>query len=136
MRAVLDTNVIVSALLKPSGNERRVLRMGLAGQFQIVVSEPIFSEYELVLPRPELKLIPKEIDETLTHVRERANWIAPTKRLTLAGHEADNRFVECADAGAANYLVTGNKRHFPTRFGMTRVVNAREFLEILAPMPG
>jgi predicted nucleic acid-binding protein len=46
--------------------------------------------------------------------------------------EDDNRFLELAEAASAQYLVTGNKRHFPDRWKQTRIVNAREFLEILA----
>jgi len=54
MRVVLDTNVLVSALLKPTSLPRNVLRLGLAGRFQIVVSDAVFAEYQLILPRREL----------------------------------------------------------------------------------
>lgn len=134
MRAVLDTNILVSGLLRPMGNERRALRMGLAGEFQILVSKPVFSEYELVLPRPELKLGPKAVEETLAHLRAVAEWIAPDFTVTAAlGDEDDNRFLECAEAGKADYLVTGNKRHFPAQWKSTKIVAARQLLELIAP---
>jgi predicted nucleic acid-binding protein len=46
---------------------------------------------------------------------------------------ADNRFIECAEGAKADYLVTGNKRHFPKRWRQTTVVNARELLEWVVP---
>jgi predicted nucleic acid-binding protein len=45
----------------------------------------------------------------------------------------DNKFLECAQAAGADYLVTGNKRHFPKRWGKTKVVNARELLDLISP---
>jgi predicted nucleic acid-binding protein len=43
----------------------------------------------------------------------------------------DNVFLECAQAGQADYLVTGNKRHFPDRWKKTKVISARELIEFL-----
>lgn len=45
--------------------------------------------------------------------------------------DADNRFLECAEAARADFLVTGNKRHFPKRWNETQVVNARELVEMI-----
>lgn len=135
IRAVLDTNVLVSALLKPASTPRNVLRMGLAGTFQIVVSPAVFNEYQFVLPRPELKLAPKEVADALEQLRTHAHWVEPTDRITSSPHEPDNRFLECARASQAAYLITGNKRHFPRRLGTTKVIGPREFLEILTPDP-
>jgi predicted nucleic acid-binding protein len=46
---------------------------------------------------------------------------------------ADNKFIECADAARADYLITGNQRHFPKFWKSTKVINAREFLTVIAP---
>jgi putative PIN family toxin of toxin-antitoxin system len=128
MRAVLDTNVLVSGLLKPRGNERLVLALALKRKFVALVSEPIWAEYEAVLQRPELKLQPAEVDQTLAELRRVADLISPTRAVTASPDESDNRFLECAVAGRADYLVTGNKRHFPARHGRTLIVNARELI--------
>jgi predicted nucleic acid-binding protein len=45
----------------------------------------------------------------------------------------DNKFLECADAGRADYLVTGNQRHFPRFWKNTKVITSREFIGIVAP---
>jgi predicted nucleic acid-binding protein len=50
----------------------------------------------------------------------------------VASDPDDNKFLECAEAGHADYLVTGNKRHFPDALGKTKVVNATELIRIVA----
>jgi predicted nucleic acid-binding protein len=45
----------------------------------------------------------------------------------------DNKFLECADAARADYLVTGNQRHFPRFWKQTKVITSREFISIVAP---
>jgi predicted nucleic acid-binding protein len=53
--------------------------------------------------------------------------VVPTHTVSASSDEADNRFLECAEVARADYLVTGNKKHFPHRWKTTEVVNAREF---------
>ena len=133
MRAVLDTNVLVSGLLKPHGNERLVLALALRRKFVALVSGPIWIEYEAVLRRPELKLRPAEVARTLSELRKVADFVSPDRTLAGSPDESDNRFLECGVAGHADYLVTGNKRHFPARYGGIAIVNARELIELFAP---
>jgi predicted nucleic acid-binding protein len=45
----------------------------------------------------------------------------------------DDKFIECADAARADYLVTGNARHFPKFWKKTKVITSREFMDIVAP---
>ena len=52
----------------------------------------------------------------------------------ISTHEPDNRFLECAEAAAADFLVTGNTRHFPKSWKTTKIVNARQFLDVLASL--
>ena len=135
MRVVLDTNVVVSGLLKPAGNERRVLRLALAGRgITTLISSPIITEYEAVLSRPRFKLQPPEITRTLQALRAVADWIEPNVTVTIVKDESDNRFLECAVAGHADYIVTGNVRHFPTQYKGIKIVQARRLLELLAPI--
>jgi len=57
MRAVLDTNVIVSGLLSPRGNARLVLTMAFARKFDLIVSADVLAEYEEVIRRPKFRLV-------------------------------------------------------------------------------
>jgi predicted nucleic acid-binding protein len=59
--------------------------------------------------------------------------VTPTNRLDVSPDEPDNRVLECAEAATADFLVTGNKRHFPKRWKNTGVVNARELFDLLLP---
>lgn len=69
-RVVLDTNVIVSALLVPTGTQAAVLSLALRGHFVLYVSSPVLAEYEEVLRRPRLKLQPRQIDTALAAIRK------------------------------------------------------------------
>ncbi len=136
MRIVLDTNIMVSSLLAPSGNQSRVLNLAFTRRCELLVSEDIFTEYNTVLHRAELKLPPQQVERVLAEVRRIGIFVEPTKTLSVSPHEPDNRFLECAAAGDADYLVTGNERHFPTKLGETRIVNGRQFLELISPEAG
>jgi predicted nucleic acid-binding protein len=57
--------------------------------------------------------------------------VRPTTRLEISKHDSDNRFYECADAAQADYIVTGNARHFTKPHKNTRIVSGREFLELI-----
>lgn len=131
-RVVLDTNIIVSALLVPSGTQASVLLLALRGPNALYVSQPVLAEYDEVLRRPRLKLQPRQIDEALAAIRKVAKLVAPAQTLSVSADESDNRFLECAEAAEADYLVTGNTRHFPHIYKTTKIVTGRQFLDMLA----
>lgn len=133
IRVVLDTNVVVSAHLNDEGYERHALDLALAGRIQIVVSDKILTEYEDVLRRPRFALSARQVAKALRLIRECARLVNPQRPVTAAGDPDDNCFLECAEAGRADYLVTGNKRHFPKKWRQTLVVNARELIEWITP---
>lgn len=129
---VLDTNIIVSALLVPAGTQASILLLALRGHIAIAVSPSILAEYEEVLHRPRLKLQPRRVKSALAAIRKVAQLVEPTQTLSLSTHESDNRFLECAEAAHADYLVTGNTKHFPKSHKETTVVTGRQFLDILS----
>lgn len=93
------------------------------------------NEYESVLRRPKFNRFPAEILEGAIQLIQRGVIIVnPPRRLAVSPDEADNRFLECAEASEADYLVTGNKRHFPKQWGKTAIVNARELIETFIKM--
>jgi putative PIN family toxin of toxin-antitoxin system len=133
IRVVLDTNVVVSAHLSSEGYERSVLDLALAGKLRMFASEAILREYESVLRRPKFQLNPLSVSRSLRLLRAAAQVVRPYRRLNVARDPGDNRFLECAEVSAADYLVTGNKRHFPGQWRQTLIVNARELLEWTIP---
>jgi uncharacterized protein len=133
LKVVLDTNVVVSAHLNSGGFERFILDLALASKLQLFVSAEILEEYKGVLQRPKFGIDPELVQASLQLIRSKAKKISPRQRITESPDPEDNKFLECADAAGADYLVTGNKRHFPVSFNNTQVVNARELIEIITP---
>lgn len=130
---VRDTNVVVSALLKGEGLEARVVDLALNGTLGWYVSEPILTEYEGVLRRRKFPLDIHRVEQALARINQLCIRLTPAHRLPVCSHETDNRFLECAEAAGAHFLVTGNKRHFPKRWKDTVVVNARELTDFFTP---
>jgi predicted nucleic acid-binding protein len=64
----------------------------------------------------------------LARLRRSSVLVMPTRKVSASPDDSDNRFLECAEAARADFLVTGNTKHFPKRWKRTEVVNAREFL--------
>jgi putative PIN family toxin of toxin-antitoxin system len=131
-RVVLDTNVVVSAVLVLSGTQAAVLLLALTGRIALYVSPPVLAGYEEGLRRPRLKLQPQQIDAAMAAMRKVAHLVHPAQAVSVSPHESGNRFLECAEAAEADWFVTGNTRHFPQSHGVTKTVTGRRFLDILA----
>lgn len=133
LRLVIDTNVIVSAALKPEGLQRTTLLLAITKPARLYVSKPILDEYVDVLSRTELKIRKGLRHQLMQLIRNRSNLVVPSRRLEVASDPDDNRFLECADVARADYLVTGNLRHFPRFWKKTKIITPREFIGLVAP---
>lgn len=132
-RVVLDTNVVISAHLNLGGYERFALDLALASTIQLYSSAEILEEYRAVLRRRKFLIHPQLVTASLRLIEKASKLVQPRHQIAAAPDPEDNKFLECEAAGA-DYLVTGNKRHFPKRWGTTLVVNARELIEDLVPI--
>jgi len=133
LRLVVDTNVVVSSVLKPEGLQRTVVLLALAKPARWYVSDAILAEYAVVLARPELKVRRSLRQQLLQLIKNHTRLVIPSRLSQVTTDPADNIFVECADAARADYLVTSNVRHFPKFWKNTKIISAREFLNIIAP---
>ena len=113
LRLVIDTNVLISAALKPAGLQRTVLLLAITKPARLYVSQPILREYRDVLARPELRIRKGLRQQLLQLIENRSYTVAPMQSLEVTTDPDDNIFLECADAARADYLVTGNQKHFP-----------------------
>lgn len=129
VRVVLDTNVLISASLKPGGLEAAVVAAALRGDVEAWVTDPVWAEYEEVLARPKFAGVREASRRMLESLSQKVQRTAPVITADAASDEDDNRFLECAAAADAAFLVTGNLRHYPAEFGRTRMVNARSLLQ-------
>ena len=133
IRAVIDTNVVVSGLLSPGGNEALILLAIHQGLVRPCFSKEILEEYAGVLARPKFAFPADEIAALLTMFRHQGELIVPKASTAVSVDPGDTKFLQCAETAKADYLVTGNKRHFPeASYGVTRVVSASELLDWIA----
>ena len=132
LRVVYDTNVIVSAALKPGSLPASLVSLAMTRRVRCFVSLAILEEYEAVLRRPKFRLDPKRVEAFLRDLRKAAVAVRPSERVREAPDETDNRFLECAVAARADHLVTGNKKHFPfSEYEGTKLVSPAEFAQPL-----
>jgi uncharacterized protein len=130
-RLVLDTNVVVSAVLKPDGLQKLIFQVALSPFCEVFVSAPILTEYEEVLSRKRFKFRPDEVHAVMRLIKSKAVLVAPKNAVAAALDPDDNMFLECAEEAEADYLVTGNKKHFPAKWKQTKVVSGREMMTLM-----
>lgn len=133
LRLVIDTNILVSAALKPASLQRTTLLLAISKPARFYVSPPILEEYRDVLSRTELGIRKGLRSQLLQLIKNHSHLVAPTKPLWVASDPDDNAFLECCDAARADYLITGNKKHFPEFWKSTKVISSREFINLVAP---
>ena len=136
IKAVLDTNVLVSGLTRYENSVTYAIVSSVGKKWDICVTPSIYLEYKDVLNRSEIRKITKlssnETKIALAYIADLAEQflVYYTWRPNLKD-ESDNKFIECALVSNADYLITGNKRHFinselaPYNF---QIVSPREFL--------
>ena len=133
LRLVIDTNVVISAAIKPAELQRTVLLLAMTKPARWYVSRPVLEEYRNVFARTELKIRKGLQSQLLQLIRNRSRLISATRRIEAALDPDDDIFLECADAAGADYLITGNQKHFPKFWKKTKVITPREFVTLVAP---
>jgi putative PIN family toxin of toxin-antitoxin system len=133
IRAVLDTNTLVSGI-GWSGPPQAILNAAIQEKFLLLLSTALLDELRRVLAYPRLKALPQ------THVREvlallplLAIMVEPEERITVVRRDpSDNRVLECAVAGEATHIVTGDKDLLDLKsFRDTSIMTPAVFLRIL-----
>jgi putative PIN family toxin of toxin-antitoxin system len=133
-KVILDTNVIISAFLKAESNPALVLALCLEGSLTVCLSETIWQEYRGVLRRKKFQGLDQEsIEKLLALLKKQALWFSPRIPVNILSRDpADNKFLECALESQADYLITGNTRHFPLKkFHNTQSINPRDFSDLI-----
>lgn len=136
---VLDTNVWVSALLW-GGKPAEVVKAAEDRRLRIFISEEIVGEISRVLESPKLRqaylgggLGRRDLMEAVLKV---CRFVKETKKVNIVEeHPADNKFIECALAAYADYLVSGDSRLLKVaRHEKIDILSVRAFLDILATL--
>ncbi|MBI5050879.1 MAG: putative toxin-antitoxin system toxin component, PIN family [Nitrospirae bacterium] len=130
MLIVLDTNILISALITPFGNSARIIDMVLLGELQVLYDDRILSEYREVLLRSKFGFEEKDVDELLAFIEAEGLKTTSTPINEALIDEDDIAFIEVAIAGRAEALITGNKRHFKGRYAKrVKIMTPDEFLK-------
>ncbi|WP_406677985.1 putative toxin-antitoxin system toxin component, PIN family [Moorella sp. ACPs] len=110
IKVVCDTNVYISAFLF-GGKPEEIIAMARNNEIELLISEYILAEVSGVLKR-KFGWTDEQISLTLEELRTITRLVTPGTRLEVIHEdEADNRFLECAMAGEAKYIITGDSRH-------------------------
>ena len=133
-KVVLDTNVWISAFLW-GGKPAEIIKAAEQSRVVIFVSEEIVAEISRVLTYPKIRRI--YLDSELSRetfiqtVMRIAKFVKVSKKLDVVReHSADNKFVECALAAGADYIVTGDKHLINVgSYKKTQIVSVKEFLK-------
>ena len=127
MKVILDTNIIVSALLSPHGLSAKILNLVLNGKLTIVYDNIIFAEYVDVLNRNKFKLDKELVNLVIDFIAKEGEYVIAEFQNIKFTDEDDKAFYEVYKSGHVDYLITGNKKHFPNEKG---IITAREFFDI------
>ncbi len=127
--AVIDTNVLVSALITHNSEAAtaKVVRLLLEQSFIPMYDEDIIAEYEDVLHRAKFQILPETADALISHITENGIEASRINFKEPMPDEDDRVFLEVALSKEDSFLVTGNLKHYPIS---TRVITPAQFLEI------
>ena len=130
MIVVLDSNVVVSGILRPFGKPAMILRLAADGRIRCAYDLRILSEYRDVLNRPKFGFSKNQVTAFLAQIEEEGQAVAAAPLPIRLPDPDDEPFLEVALAARAENLVTGNKRHFPKGdYGGVKIRSPEEFLE-------
>ena len=131
-KVCLDTNVIVSAVVF-GGKCQEITDLISLGKIDLVISVAILNETAIVL-RDKFEKSDEEVRRTIRLFLVLGNMVDPKKMIKVLPYDPDNRILECAVAGKADYLVTGDKKHLlPMRqYKGIKIVSPSEFLKLIA----
>jgi putative PIN family toxin of toxin-antitoxin system len=133
LRVVLDTNVLISSFLTSAGNPSRILRLILQGDLEIVINEQILAEYTEVASRSIFRLDREKVQIVLDYLRSVAIHAPSLPLVPSLSDHGDEPFLEAALSTKSDFLITGNKKHYPARLCKdVTVVTPAEFLRKLA----
>jgi putative PIN family toxin of toxin-antitoxin system len=128
VRAVFDTNIYVSAFAIPGGRAEAALLKAVEGEVRLVISRPIIRELLDVLAR-RFGRDAEELARVALFLAELAEVVQPRRKIEMLSDDADNRILECAIAGRADVIVTGDQAMLELgEYQGVRIVTLREFL--------
>src|SRR5436190_932832 len=132
IRVVLDTSVLVSAVISPTGPNAQVFDLILAGKIRPYLTEAVLAEYHRVFDYERLQHLDRRRIARLRGQLEAVSVkVKPRGRLRISSHDDDNRIYECAVAAKADYIITENIKDFSQPHKTTKIIKARQLIQLL-----
>ena len=130
MRVVFDTNIFISALVFPGGQAQQALHRIIDGKDHLFISNPLIHELLEVLAR-KFGRDREELSRVAVFVADLGEMVQPRTKIRVLEDEADNRILECAVAGKAEVIVTGDRamlRH--GQHGQIQIISLKSYLTL------
>ncbi len=129
MRVVFDTNIYVAAFVFPSGQAAMAFDRILEGEDTLILSQEILAELLTTLAK-KFSRDAEALSQVAVVLTELAEVVTPRRRLGVLPDEADNRILECAEAGTADCIVTGDKAMLKLdAYEHVRIISLRQYLD-------
>jgi putative PIN family toxin of toxin-antitoxin system len=132
--ALYDTNIFISGTFW-RGLPRRAIHLAKRGKVvEVVTCESLLAELRDVLTRPDkpFRLSAREADKVINNVRSYVRLVIPTRKVDVCRDPSDNLVIECALAGGAQYIVTGDPDlKVLRRFEEIEIVDVRTFVSLI-----
>src|SRR5580704_17716614 len=136
MRVVLDTNILVSALIAPAGKPAAIIDAWLDGRFTLLTCATHIDELRSTLHKSRVAdlIKPYKAGRLVNQVRKLAEDVDPLPRVERSSDPTDDFLLSMSEGGKADYLVTGDKNGLLAlgRHKATQIVSAREFAALFA----
>ena len=136
MRVVLDTNILVSALIAPAGNPAAIYNSWEQGRFRLLICTELLDELRVTLQKPRIAdlIKPYKAGRLVNQIKNLAEDVGALPRVKHSPDPGDNFLLALAEAGNADYLVTGDKSGLLALAShkSTRIITAREFAALFA----
>ena len=130
IRVLPDTNIIISSVFW-RGNPYEVVRRGILGEYQLVISSEILEEVVDKL-RNKFKFPEESIQELIDILMTYCHIVEPSSKFDVVRDKKDNKIVECAFDGKADYIVTGDPDLLELKeFRGIKIIKAKEFLDMV-----
>jgi putative PIN family toxin of toxin-antitoxin system len=136
MRVVLDTNILVSALMVHAGNPAAIYRAWQQGHFILLTCPEQLDELRATLRKPAIavRIKPYKAGRLVNELKDLAETIGPLPRVKRSPDPTDDFLLALSEAGKADYLVTGDKRGVLVLelHKTTRIISPSEFAALFA----
>lgn len=130
IRTVIDTNVLIAGLINDTGAPAKIINYWEERAFDLLISESILTEYKnLLLTLNKVPTI--KAREILQIIAQLAIKIDIRENYAVCKDVSDNKFMDCAVNGEADYLITKNLKHFPKDFKGVKVITVGDFLDVI-----